>query len=58
MEIIVGRGRNSDINQKPNEYKVENCNRCHGREKHSAMNEHNKRTYLGWVIRESLRLEG
>lgn len=60
IEIIVG-GRNSDnsaIDQKLNEYKVKSCYRCHGREKYSAVNESNRRTFLDWVIRESLRPVG
>lgn len=58
MEIIVEGGRNSDIKQKPNDYKVKNCDRYHEREKHGAMNEHNKRTNLDPVVRENLRPEG
>lgn len=60
MKIIVG-GKNSDssvINQKLNEYKVKSCYRCHGKEKYSVMNESNRRTFLDWVVRESLRPVG
>lgn len=54
-EITIGGGRDSVTNQKPKEYKVKSCDMCLGGEKDGATNEQNRRPYLDWVVKKSLR---